>query len=91
MMVIVPVFLVFLAFMPMPFGTRLYIDIAICGAIFMFALVNILIDTDRRAVRAGYSFNLPGEIRSRQAGDRQRTANHDRRERIAERRTRRRG
>jgi hypothetical protein len=89
MMVIIPVFVIFLAVMPAAFATRFFIDIAICGAIFMFALVNILIDTDRRAVRAGYSFNLPGEIRSRSAGDRQRLANHGRRERIAQRQARR--
>jgi hypothetical protein len=90
LMVIIPVFLVYIAFMPTPFAIRIYTDIAICGAIFMFALVNILIDTDRRAVRAGYSFNLPGEMRSQEAGDRQRLSNHDRRERIAERQARRR-
>ena len=89
-MVIIPVFGLYLAFMPTPFGIRLYTDIAISGAIFMFALVNILIDTDRRAVRAGYSFNLPGEIRSRAAHERQRVANRERRERIAERQARRR-
>ncbi|MCW2494137.1 MAG: uncharacterized protein JWQ77_61 [Jatrophihabitans sp.] len=91
MMVIVPVFCLYLAFMPTSFGTRLYTDFAICGGIFMFALVNILIDTDRRAVRAGYSFNLPGEIRSSRGVDKQRLSNHARRERIAERQARRRG
>jgi hypothetical protein len=89
-MVIVPVFVVFLAVMPTSFGTRLYTDVALCGAIFMFALVNILIDTDRRAVRAGYGFSLPGEIRSARGVDRQRVSNHDRRERIADRQARRR-
>jgi hypothetical protein len=91
MMVIVPVFLAFLAFMPTSFGTRLFTDIAISGGIFMFALVNIMVDTDRRAVRAGYRFSLPSEIRSNRGVDRQRTSNHARRERIAERQARRRG
>ena len=90
LMVIVPVFCVFLAVTPTSFGTRLYIDFAISGAIFMFALVNILIDTDRRAVRAGYSFNLPGEIRAARSVDKQRLSSFERRERIAERQDRRR-
>jgi hypothetical protein len=91
MMVIIPVFFVFLAVMPGTFGTRFYIDVAVGGAILMFAFVNILIDTDRRAVRAGYGFSRPGEIRSARGVDRQRLSNHDRRERIAARQARRRG
>jgi hypothetical protein len=90
MMVIIPVFALYMALMPTSFGIRVYTDIAVCGGIFMFALVNILIDTDRRAVRAGYSFNLPGEIRATRADDRQRLANHERRQRVAERQVRRR-
>lgn len=88
---IVPVFCLFLAFMPSSFGVRLLADVTICGGLFVFALVNIFIDTDRRAVRAGYSFKLPGEIRSARAVNRQRLANHERRERLAARQARRRG
>jgi hypothetical protein len=91
MMVIVPVFVVFLAFMPTSFGIRFFTDIAICGGIFMFALVNIMVDTDRRAVRAGYRFSLPSEIRGARGVDRQRLDNRARRQRIADRQTRRRG
>ena len=90
MLVIVPVFFLFITLLPTPFGIRLFTDIAVCGAIFMFALVNILVDTDRRAVRAGYSFNLPGQIRSQRGVDSQRLSNAARRERIAARQSRRR-
>lgn len=90
LMVIIPVFGLFLAFMPTPFGTRLFTDVAICGGIFMFALVNIMVDTDRRAVRAGYGFSLPGAIRAARAVDRQRTDNRERRQRTADRQARRR-
>lgn len=90
MMVIVPVFCLYFAILPASFGTRLYTDAAVCGGIFMFALVNILIDTDRRAVRAGYGFSRPGDIRSARAVDRQRVNNRARRQRIADRQARRR-
>jgi hypothetical protein len=88
-MVAVPVFVLFMALMPTPFGIRLYTGIAVSGGIFMFALVNILIDTDRRAVRAGYSYKSPGKIRGSRAVDRQRLANRQRRERRAARQVRR--
>ena len=84
-----PAFVLFMLFLPTPFGIRLFTAIAVGGGIVMFALVNILIDTDRRAVRAGYSYNLPGEIRGAQSADHQRSANRQRRERRAARQDRR--
>ena len=90
LMVIVPVFCLFLAFMPTSMGTRFFTDIAISGGIFMFALVNIMVDTDRRAVRAGYAFSLPSEIRGARGVDHQRLANQQRRQRSADRQARRR-
>jgi len=89
-MVTIPIFCLFMLPLPSSFAVRLYIGIAVCGAVYMFALVNILIDTDRRAVRAGYSYNLPQEIRASRSIERQRTSNYERRERIAARRARRR-
>jgi hypothetical protein len=88
-MVIVPVFVAYLAFMPLAFGIRLYTGIALGLGIYVMSLVFILIDTDRRAVRAGYAHSQPQAIRSRNSVERQRTANYQRRERIAERRARR--
>lgn len=90
MMVIVPFFALYMAFMPTSPGIRLWTGLTFSGAIFMFALVNIMIDTDRRAVRAGYPFNHPQRLRSARAEERQRTASFQRRERIAERQARRR-
>lgn len=88
-MVVVPVFFLFITLLPTPLNIRIFVDIAVCGAIYVFALVNILVDTDRRAVRAGYSFNLPGQIRGTRSIDDQRRSNAERRERIAARRARR--
>lgn len=89
-MIALPAFALITALLPAPFGIRFFTGIAVGGGIFMFALVNILIDTDRRAVRAGYSFNLPGSIRGTRSVDHQRLANQQRRERRAARQGRRR-
>jgi hypothetical protein len=88
-MAITPLFIGYVAFMPMPFGIRLYTGIAFSLGIYVMSLVFILIDTDRRAVRAGYNHSLPSAIRNANSVERQRAANYQRRERIAERRARR--
>ena len=85
-MLIAPLFLLYLAFMPMPFGIRLYTGIAFSLAVYVMSLVFILIDTDRRAVRAGYDHSQPQAIRTANSVERQRVANRQRRTRVAERR-----
>ena len=89
-MVIIPFFAIYMTFMPTTFATRLYTGLAFSGAILMFAIVNIMIDTDRRAVRAGYSHSHPQHVRTARAVAHQREASYQRRERIAERQARRR-
>lgn len=88
-MAIAPLFLLYLAIAPMPFAIRLYTGIAFAGALYVMSLVFILIDTDRRAVQAGYDHSQPQAIRSANSVERQRAANYQRRTRIAERRARR--
>jgi hypothetical protein len=90
MLVIVPLFAIYMAVGPTSFGIRLLTGLTFAGGIFMFSLVNVLVDTDRRAVRAGYDASLPGVIRTQQSTERQRLASYRRRERIAERQARRR-
>jgi hypothetical protein len=85
-MAIAPLFILYLAFMPSPFGIRLFTGIAFSLAIYVMSLVFILIDGDRRAVRAGYDHSQPQAIRMANSVERQRTANYQRRERIAARR-----
>jgi hypothetical protein len=85
-MAIGPFFALYLAFVPIPFGIRLFTGIAFSLGLYVMSLVFILIDTDRRAVRAGYDHSLPQAIRTTNSVQRQRTANHQRRERIAARR-----
>lgn len=90
-MVIAPLFIVYMAFTPTPFAIRFYTGIAFSLAIYVMSLVFILIDTDRRAVRAGYDHSQPQAIRTANSVERQRTDNHQRRERTAARRAARRG
>jgi Family of unknown function (DUF5313) len=85
-MVIAPLFLLYMAFAPMPFGIRLFTGITFGLGIYVMSFVFILIDADRRAVRAGYDHSRPSAIRTANSVERQRTANFARRERIAARR-----
>lgn len=85
-MVIVPLFALYLALAPVQFSVRLYIGIAVALALYLMALIFILIDTDRRAVRAGYAYSQPSAVRTANSVARQRAANHRRREKIAARR-----
>lgn len=91
LLIIVPLFAVYMALVPTSLGVRLLTGLTFSGGLFMFSVVNTLIDTDRRAVRAGYAPGLPAHVRSQQAVERQRLASYQRRERIAERQARRRG
>lgn len=88
-MVIAPLFVLYTALLPAAFGIRLFTGITFSGGIYVMSLVFILIDSDRRAVRAGYAYSLPQKIRTARSVERQRADNHERRERIAQRRARR--
>jgi hypothetical protein len=76
--------------MPTALGIRVYTGITYSLGIYVLSLVFILIDTDRRAVKAGYPHSLPQAMRTAASVERQRTSNYQRRERIAERKARRR-
>jgi hypothetical protein len=88
-MVVAPLFALYMVIGPAQLGVRVYTGIAFGLAIYVMSLVFILIDTDRRAVRAGYDHSYPQAVRTANSVDRQRTANHQRRERVAERQARR--
>jgi len=87
--VIVPLFATYMLLMPTSLAVRLLTGLTFAGGLLLFSLVNSLIDTDRRAVRAGHGVGLPAQLRAQQSVDRQRVASHLRRERIAERQARR--
>jgi len=85
-MVVAPLFLAYMAFVPAPIGIRLLTGITFGLGIYVMSFVFILIDADRRAVRAGYEHSQPSAIRTANSVARQRAANYQRRERIAARR-----
>ena len=89
-MVVLPLFILYMVFMPTPIAIRTYTGITYSLGIYVVSLVFILIDTDRRAVKAGYPHSLPQAMRSAASVERQRTDNYARREKIAARRARRR-
>ena len=84
---ILPLFALYLAVAPVSFGVRFYVGIAVVLALYLMATIFILIDTDRRAVRAGYAYSQPSAVRTANSVARQRSANYQRRERIAARRS----
>jgi hypothetical protein len=88
--VVVPLLAVYLAFVPASLGIRLLTGLTFAAAGFVFSFVNILVDTDRRAVRAGHASGLAEQIRNTRAAERHRVTSYQRRERIAERQARRR-
>jgi Family of unknown function (DUF5313) len=66
-----------------------FTSIAVFLGLILFSIIFMLIDTDRRAVRAGYPFSLAADTRARRAVETQRLANHQRRERSYARKARR--
>jgi hypothetical protein len=87
---IVPIAAAFFLLLVPKYGAPMaYAGICLIGTIFIAGLTTILIDTDRRAVRAGYSTDYSGAVRSRRATETQHAANYQRRERIAARRAQR--
>lgn len=89
-LIVVPLLGVYLAVIPASLSIRLLIGLTFSAAGFLFSFVNILVDTDRRAVRAGHAPGLAEQIRSTRAAERHRLVSYQRRERIAERHARRR-
>jgi len=88
--VVLPLFLLYLVVTPGSLGLRLYTGLTFAAAAFALSLVLIQIDSDKRAIRAGFRFGVVSEVRSARAIERQRTSNFERRERIAARQARRR-
>jgi hypothetical protein len=88
--IIVPIAVVFFVVLVPLYGAPIaYTGVCLIGTLFIAGLTTILIDTDRRAVRAGYPSDYAGNVRSLRATETQRTANALRRERIAARKARR--
>lgn len=89
LLIITPLFTAYMLLMPASLAVRLLTGLTFTGGLIVFSVVNALIDTDRRAVRAGHGVGMPAQLRAQKSVDRQRLASHQRRERIAERQARR--
>jgi hypothetical protein len=88
--VIIPISVAFFYFLVPTYGEAMTLPgVCLVGTLFIAGLTTILIDVDRRAVRAGYPPDYGARVRSRRATDTQHTANYQRRERIAARKARR--
>jgi hypothetical protein len=88
--IIIPISVIFFAVLVPTYGAPMaYAGVCLTGTLFLAGLTTILIDTDRRAVRAGYPTDYAGAVRSRRSATTQNAANYQRRERIAARRDRR--
>jgi hypothetical protein len=88
--IIIPIAALFFGLLVPTYGAPMaYAGICLVGTLFIAGLTTILIDTDRRAVRAGYLSDYASEVRSRRATETQHASNYERRERIAARKARR--
>src|SRR5205807_2527732 len=87
--VVAPLFLLYVAVTPGSLGLRFFTGLTFCGAALVLSLVLIQIDSDKRAIRAGYRFGVLSELRSARSIEQQRASNFQRRERIAARQARR--
>jgi hypothetical protein len=87
--IVLPLLGIYLLLMPSSLAIRLLTGLTFAGGAFLFSLVNILVDTDRRAVRAGYKSGFAGDVREARSHGRNTLATYQRRERIAQRRARR--
>jgi hypothetical protein len=90
--IITPPLAAFFLLLVPPFGApAAFAGICLAGTLFLAGMIYILIDSDRRAVRAGYPTDYAAGLRSRRATETQHNSNYERRERIAARRDKRAG
>jgi hypothetical protein len=81
-----PILVAFFVLLVPIYGTPMALaGVCLAGLFFLTGMIYILIDVDRRAVRAGYPPDYGARVRSRRAAETQHAANHERRERIAAR------
>jgi Family of unknown function (DUF5313) len=87
--IITPISAAAFLFVPVYGAPAAYTAVCFTGLLFLAGMIYTLIDSDLRAVRAGYPSNYVNVVRSQRAAKTQRMANYERRERIAQRKARR--
>ncbi|SHG12918.1 hypothetical protein SAMN05443575_1450 [Jatrophihabitans endophyticus] len=85
-LLVVPLFTIYLVAMPGSLSLRLLSGFTFVGAVLLYSFVNILVATDRKAIRAGYPTGRVSDVREQRSVDRHRASSYERRERIAQRR-----
>lgn len=84
-----PFAVAYIVFLPGSLGLRLITGITWSVGIMLYMFVNMLVDNDRRAVRAGYVSGYVSDVRSRRSDESHHLAVVARNARAAERRARR--
>ena len=87
--VLAPVVAAYIVFLPGPLGLRLITGLTWAGGIMLYMFVNMLVDNDRRAVRAGYVSGYVADVRSHRTDESHHLAVVERNARSARRRARR--
>ena len=90
LILLAPPLAAYIVFMPVSLGLRMITGLTWGAGIMLYMFVNMLVDNDRRAVRAGYVSGAVADIRSRRSDASHHLAVVERRERAARRRARRR-
>lgn len=90
LLVLVPALGAYLVLMPASLGLRVITGLTWAGGVMLYMFVNMLIDNDRRAVRAGYVSGFVADVRSHRSDESHHLAVVERNNRIARRRARRR-
>ncbi len=90
LVMLAPVLVLLAVLLPASAGVRVLCVVTIGGGVVMYLFINILVDNDRRAVRAGYPSGYVADVRSRRANEKHHLGVVARRERSAQRRAQRR-
>ena len=89
LLILAPVAAAYIVFVPGPLGLRLITGLTWSGGIMLYMFVNMLVDNDRRAVRAGYVSGYVEDVRSHRSDESHHLAVVARNARAAQRRARR--
>lgn len=86
LVLLVPFAAAYIAFVPGALGLRLITGLTWSGGVMLYMFVNMLVDNDRRAVRAGYVSGYVSDVRSHRADESHHLAVVERNARAARRR-----
>ena len=91
LLILAPAVAAYVVLVPVSLGLRLITGLTWAGGIMLYMFINMLVDNDRRAVRAGYRSGYVADVRSHRSDASHHRAVVERNARAAGRRARRRG